>query len=53
MQGDKLASGSISAQFAMPKVTQEKWDAIWAEEPVKEEKSSEEKHNESKRQKAR
>ena len=24
MQGDKLASGSISAQFAMPKVTQEK-----------------------------
>lgn len=26
MQGDKLASGQKSAQFPMPKVSQEEWD---------------------------
>jgi hypothetical protein len=27
--GDRLASGSKSAAFLPPKVTQEKWDSIW------------------------
>jgi hypothetical protein len=31
--GDRLASGSKSAAFLPPKVTQEKWDSIWKEEP--------------------
>ena len=32
MRGDILASGGRSAQFLPPKISQEKWDAIWKEE---------------------
>lgn len=31
--GDVLARGGVRAQFGPAKVSQEKWDAIWAEEP--------------------
>jgi hypothetical protein len=34
MPGDALARGARSATFGpAAKITQEKWDAIWAEEP--------------------
>lgn len=40
--GDQLARGARSAQFggAGLKITQERWDAIWAEEPTDEKKKS-------------
>lgn len=31
MRGDVLASGGARAQFQGPNVSQEKWDAIWAD----------------------
>jgi hypothetical protein len=31
--GDVLAKGGKSATFGPPKVSQERWNAIWAEEP--------------------
>ena len=40
--GDRLASGSSSAAFpASEKLTQEKWDAIWKDEPKQEEAKEE------------
>lgn len=33
MSGDVLARGARSATFGPPKVSQEKWNKIWAEEP--------------------
>lgn len=33
MAGDSLARGARSATFGPAKVSQERWDAIWAEEP--------------------
>jgi hypothetical protein len=35
MAGDNLARGAKSAMFGPPKISQEKWDKIWAEEPAK------------------
>lgn len=36
MAGDTLARGARSAKFGPARVSQEKWDSIWAEEPKKE-----------------
>jgi hypothetical protein len=33
--GDKLAAGAKSAMFGPPKISQEKWDKIWAEDEDK------------------
>lgn len=33
MSGDTLARGGRSAMFGPPKVSQKKWDDIWAIEP--------------------
>ena len=38
MTGDRLARGARSATFSPAKVSQEKWDAIWADEKPVEEK---------------
>jgi hypothetical protein len=51
--GDVLARGGKRAQFSGPKVSQDKWDAIWAEEtPVEErpanKKSARERDNKKK-----
>jgi hypothetical protein len=35
MAGDKLAAGAKSAMFGPPKISQEKWDKIWAEDEDK------------------
>lgn len=36
MRGDALARGARSATFPPAKVSQAKWDAVWAEEPKEE-----------------
>ena len=36
MRGDALARGARSATFQPAKVSQARWDAIWAEEPKEE-----------------
>ena len=38
MAGDILARGARSATFGPAKISQEKWDAIWADEPKAESK---------------
>lgn len=32
MAGDSLARGAKSATFGPPKISQERWDAIWADD---------------------
>jgi hypothetical protein len=39
--GDVLARGGSRAQFQGPRVSQEKWDAIWGDEPMAEDKQKE------------
>ena len=38
MRGDLLARGARSATFPPAKVSQERWDAIWAEDKPEEKK---------------
>jgi hypothetical protein len=42
MANDSLARGAKSAMFPPPKVSQEKWDAIWREEEQKPEQEENE-----------
>lgn len=47
MVGDILARGAKSATFGPAKVSQAKWDAIWAEKPIEKSKESEKPTSES------